>query len=82
MHDKANCDLKTTRDREDVLNDEYDAALLVWERLSRSVGDQQIKAHWWDYTIAIHASLFGGLRVGTDYDYENLLAIQGYGVRK
>jgi hypothetical protein len=78
MHAKASCDLKTTRDREDVLNDEYDFATLVYYR---QWPDEVAKGLWRNYMIAIHAELFGGLRVGTDYDYDNLLAIQWYEIR-
>jgi hypothetical protein len=78
MHAKASCDLKTTLDREDVLNDEYDFATWVYYQ---QWPDEVAKGLWWNYMNDIHASLFGGLRVGTDYDYENLLAIQGYGIR-
>ena len=75
MFEKAKTDYKTTHDREFVLNEAYDYAIKVLASLIGTSGiSDEARQQWWNYCKAIDAELFTGLRIGTDYDYDNMLA--------
>jgi hypothetical protein len=73
MLEKAKCDYKTTRDHEVVLDLEYDYAIQVWRRMKHWEVSESARQQWWNYCKAIDTELFGGLRISTDYDYDNML---------
>jgi hypothetical protein len=72
LFEKAKHDYKTSRDREIVLDNEYDFASHVyyqhWE-------DDNAKVLWHQYTKQVHDELYGGLRIGTDYDYDMMITL-------
>jgi hypothetical protein len=71
MFDKAKCDYKTTRDREQVLDDAYDFA--SWFYYQRYWTNEKAKELWHTYMKQIHDELYGGLRIGTDYDFDYMI---------
>jgi hypothetical protein len=73
--EKAKCDYKTTRDHEEVLDYAYDWAIQVWRRMKYGDVSEAARKQWWDYTKSLDTELFRGLRIGTDYDYDNMLVL-------
>jgi len=69
VQQSAKVDYEFTMRREDVLNDEFDFAIGCLDH-GKLPNTQQAQAAWLEYVSRIDAELFGGLRIGTDYDYD------------
>ena len=78
--DKAECDLKTSRDREDVLDGEFDFASIVLHDGILPKSDVARDA-WMKYVHQIDAQLYSHLRVSTYYDYDQLEALNARACR-